>query len=195
MVHSSQIDTSLLLPSGVVGVMDIRRLNREVSMLNDFLHQSSLRSPGESMNLPKMSRTFNELVETNDLNMLLEEDRQKLTAFLGELEKRAPRLHISFSVDPSPYFLSKLLGYIRKHIDAYALVQVGLQPNIGAGCIVRSTNQVFDISLRKDFRQKRGLLMEYVAKLKDPEPQVPDSNGRVHSDSDSAGEANKGVTQ
>lgn len=167
MDHSSRIDTSLQLPNGVIGVMDIRRLNREVSMLNDFLHQSSLRSSGESMNMPKMSRMFNELVETNGLNMLQEEDRQKLTVFLGELEKHAPRLHISFSVDPSPYFLSKLLDYIRKHIDGYVLVQVGLQPNIGAGCVVRSTNQVFDMSLREDFRQKRGLLMDYVSKLKD----------------------------
>lgn len=170
MVHSSSaIDTSLHLPNGIVGVMDIRRLLREMKMLNDFLHQTSLREPGTSMSLPKLSRMFNELTETNGLNMLQDEDRQRLTVFLSELEKKAPRLHISFSVDPSPYFLSQLLDYIRKQVDKYALVQVGLQPNIGAGCVVRSTNQVFDMSLREDFRQKRSLLMDYVSKLKAPD--------------------------
>ncbi len=169
MVHSSRVDSVLQLPNGVVGVMDIRRLSREAKMLNDFLHQSSLREPGTSMSLPKLSRIFNELAESNGLNLLQDEDRQQLTAFLGELEQNAPRLHISFSVDPSPYFLSKLLDYIRKNIDAHALVQVGLQPNIGAGCVVRSTNQVFDMSLREDFRQKRSLLMDYVKKLRQPD--------------------------
>ena len=169
MDHSAQAVTSLQLPNGVIGIMDIRRLYREVKMINDFLHQSALREPGASMSLPKVSRMLHELTEVNSLNMLHDDDRQRLTIFLSELESKAPRLHISFSIDPSPYFLSKLMDYIRKHINSHALVQVGLQPNIGAGCVVRSTNQVFDMSLREDFRQKRGLLMDYVKKLREPD--------------------------
>ncbi len=175
---------NLKLPNNVVGVMDINRLHREMLSLNDFMHQASIREPGSSMSLPKMSRSFDEVAESNGLNLLQQEDREKLTKFLTAVKEAAPRLHISFSVDPSPLFLGRLMDYLRGAIDPFVLVQVGLQPNIGAGCVVRSTNKVFDLSLRENFRQKRGLLMQYVAKLEannpseTTEPASPDETAQ-----------------
>lgn len=162
---------ALQLPNSVVGVMDINRLDREMASLNDFMHQAAIRESGSPMNLPKMSRLFDEVAQINGLNLLQEQDRAQLTEFLAGVRAAAPRLHISFSVDPSPHFLGRLMEYLRKSIDPFVLVQVGLQPNIGAGCVVRSTNKVFDLSLREDFRQKRSVLMEYVSKLEAKKPE------------------------
>jgi hypothetical protein len=108
---------------------------------------------------------FDEIVSGNDLNMLQATDRQRLSQFLVDIKMRAPRLHVSFSADPSPLFMQRFMTYIRSDINARALVRVGLQPNIGAGCVLRSTNQVFDMSLREDFKQKRGLLMRFISQL------------------------------
>ncbi len=184
MDHSGR---TLQLPNSVVGVIDINRLYREMTSLNDFMHQASIREPGSPMNLPKMSRLFDEVVQSNGLNLLQQEDREGLTEFLTGVRDAAPRLHISFSVDPSPLFLSRLMEYLRKAIDPFVLVQVGLQPNIGAGCVVRSTNKVFDLSLKENFRQKRSVLMEYVAKLEAKQAasgdahQSPDTSEAVSS--------------
>jgi F0F1-type ATP synthase delta subunit len=38
------------------------------------------------------------------------------------------------------------------------LVQIGLQPNLGAGCVVRTTNKYFDMSLRTKFFDSRDKL-------------------------------------
>ncbi len=153
------------LPNTVVGVMDVNRLAREMESLDNFLHQANIREPGTAMSLPKMSKSFDELVEQNGLNMLQEPDRKKLREFLKQTRSKAPRLHISFSVDPSPLFLDRLIDYLRFNIHPLVLIQVGLQPNMGAGCVVRSTNKVFDLSLRENFRSKRNLLLKYVSKL------------------------------
>lgn len=155
----------LKLPVSVIGVTDVNRLTRELETIDEFLRQSSIREPGTATKLPNTTRLFDELASSNDLNMLQTEDREALKEFLHGIQKSAPKLHISFSTDPSPLFLQRLINYLRDKIDPLVLVQVGLMPNIGAGCVVRSTNKVFDLSLREDFRKKRGLLMDYISKL------------------------------
>jgi hypothetical protein len=156
---------NLQLPVSVVGVTDVNRLDRELVAIDEFLHQGAIREPGTAMKLPKTSKLFDELISTNGLNLLQEADRSALRNFLRSIQTNAPRLHISFSADPSPLFLQRLMNYLREKINPKVLVQVGLQPNIGAGCVVRSTNKVFDLSLREDFRKKRGLLMQHIQKL------------------------------
>ena len=185
MDHKQQ---TLKLPNNVVGVIDINRLHREMKKLNDFMHQASIREPGSPMSLPKMSRLFEEVAESNGLNLLQQEDRERLTEFLNGVKEAAPRLHISFSVDPSPFFLSRLMDYLRRAIDPFVLVQVGLQPNIGAGCVVRSTNKVFDLSLRENFRKKRGLLMQHIAKLEASEPNKSPSASEASTQPTAANE-------
>lgn len=162
--HQEQIR----LPASIVGITDINRLNREMAAFDDFIHQTSIRQPGTAMTLPKMTKLFDELVEFNNLNILQEEDRRALKQFLSNVKNNAPRMHVSFSADPSPLFLRRLMDYFRTSIHPFVLVQVGLQPTIGAGCVVRSTNKVFDLSLREDFRKKRPLLMKYIGSLKTP---------------------------
>lgn len=159
---------NLQLPNNIVGLMDVSRLCREMDSLEDFLHQATVRQSGTPMSLPKLSKLFDELAATNELNLLQEQDRAQLKTFLDSVHGKAPRLHISFSADPSPLFLGRLVDYLRSSVHPKVLVQVGLQPNIGAGCVLRSTNKVFDMSLRNDFKKKRGLLLKYVTSLQSP---------------------------
>lgn len=158
----------LQLPNNIIGLMDVNRLCREMDSLEDFLHQTTIRQSGTPMSLPKLSKLFDELAATNELNLLQAQDRTQLKTFLDSVHSKAPRLHISFSVDPSPLFLGRLVDYLRSSIHPRVLVQVGLQPNIGAGCVLRSTNKVFDLSLRNDFKKKRDLLLKHVSRLQTP---------------------------
>ncbi len=87
----------------------------------------------------------------------------------AELHQSAPILHISFSVDPPGAYVQKIVAWLRVNIHKYALITVGLQPNIGAGCIVRTTNKLFDFSLREFFAEKRGFFIEKLhAAVADP---------------------------
>ena len=67
-------------------------------------------------------------------------------------------MHISFSADPSPLFTQKLIAWLRSEIHPLVLLQIGLQPNMGAGCVVRTSNKYFDFSLRDRFKSKGEML-------------------------------------
>jgi len=155
-------DVYLQLPLSVVTKVDIGRLLREVEAVEDFLQQAGIREPGTPVKLPRSSRLFDEVIAANNLNVLHDDERHRLVAFLQEVKSTAPVLHMSFSADPSPLFTQKLISWLRSEIHPVVLLQIGLQPNIGAGCVVRTTNKYFDFSLRSRFKQNREVLANMI---------------------------------
>lgn len=154
--------TDLILPVSIVTPTDIGKLVRELENLDNVLMQLHVRNPGTPVSLPTISSPMQSVVEVNKVNLLQAPDREKLQSFLTDLREKAPRLHISFSSEPSRTFLDKLTVWLRREIHPYVLLTIGLQPAIGAGCIVRSNNKVFDLSLRQTFIDKRHLLLAQV---------------------------------
>lgn len=151
--------TAYKLPLSVVTKVDVGRLLREMEQIDNFLQQSAVRTPGSAVKLPKTSRLFDETVEVNRLNVLHEDDRHQLLQFLKNIRQHAPVMHISFSADPSPLFTQKLITWLRTEIHPLVLLQIGLQPNMGAGCVLRTTNKYFDLSLRDRFKSQGDVLV------------------------------------
>lgn len=152
----------LKLPIIVVGPVEIGRLVREMNDIDDALLQLGIREGGSNTKMPQTSRLMDELIGQNKLNLLHDDDRKLLKDFLETLRAQAPVVHMSFSADPSAVFLEKLMAWLRTEIHPDVLLTVGLQPNLGAGSILRTTNKQFDLSLRKDFVTKRQILKDLV---------------------------------
>ena len=152
-------NTKGLLTSLIVTPGDVVRLRRELATIEDFMHQTSIRRPGQSVALPKVGSLIEGLAKINNINLLDSGDRQELLEFLHHLKTKAPVVHISFSTEPSLLFMGKIVDWFRQNIHSQVLVNVGLQPSIAAGCVVRTPNQVFDFSLRKRLVEKRSLLI------------------------------------
>lgn len=150
----------ITLPVGIVSPTDIARLTREIEGIDNFFRDQKIRSGGESNAMPRMSKLMDQLAVENKINLLVEADRNKILTILEQLHKSAPILHISFSVDPPGAYVQKVVSWLRRNVHQYALVTVGLQPNIGAGCVVRTTNKMFDFSLREFFAEKRDFFVE-----------------------------------
>lgn len=161
---SVKTNLDLQLPPDVVGRVDVGRILRELETLENFLKTASIRSPEVSSKLPKTSRMLDELLQINKLKALETSDRKKLVGFLETVKTKSPILHISFSADPPAAFVQKLTAWLRQEIHPLVLVQIGLQPAIGAGTIVRTPNKQFDFSLRKRFSGQKDILLK---KLRD----------------------------
>jgi hypothetical protein len=162
--RKSAKSAGLLLPVSVVGPTDVVRLVRELEALDDVMLQMELREAGTpAAKLPKTSKLLDQMAHENGLNLLTKEDRTGLRLYLEDIRKHAPVMNISFSSDPSASFLDRLMSWLRQEIHPSVLLTIGLQPNIGAGCIVRTTNKQFDFSLRQDFANKRELLLKRIA--------------------------------
>jgi F0F1-type ATP synthase delta subunit len=150
----------LQLPVLVFGVVEVRRLKRELESLDEYLRQAAIREPGRQAALPRVSRLLDALATDNGRNLLQPQDRQELGAFLVATEKTAPTIHISFASDPSSAFTAKLVTWLRSNIHPGILLQIGLQPSIAAGCVVRTPNKHLDLSLRQNLAAQRVKLIE-----------------------------------
>jgi hypothetical protein len=158
MAHSSE----RILPPSIVSRKDIGRLIREIDSIDDSVHQLSLRRPGETVKLPQTSSLMDLLVTPNNLNLLNQEHRDKLKSFLTTIRDTAPVVHMSFSADPSQKFLEKLSAWFRHEVNPITLISIGLQPNIGVGCVIRTTNHYIDMSLKTTFASSSELLNKFI---------------------------------
>lgn len=150
----------LELPTVVFGAADVRRLLRELEDLDDYLIQAAAREGGKPTSVPRASRSLDAVASNNGLNLLQADDRQKINSFLNDIYKHAPVIHISFASDPSTTFTAKIVAWLRSNVHPHALLHVGLQPAITAGCVVRTANKSFDFSLRHYLIDQRSKLVE-----------------------------------
>lgn len=157
---------TMKLPITVVSLIDLGRLQRELQAVEVFLAQAAVREAGKSVSLPRTTHNLDAITEVNKINLLVAADRQKLAGFLVAVRDKAPRMHISFASDPSAAFLQKVVAWFRTTIHPLTILQVGLQPSIAAGCILRTNNRYFDLSLRRHFDSKRNLLVEKMSETR-----------------------------
>ena len=178
MAHEAvKSEHTFTLPAAVVEPADIRRLSRELEELDDFLRQANIRKGGEATAAPKVTKTLDALADANGLNLLQAVDRAKAASFLDELVRNAPVVHMSFATDPSAAFTAKIVTWLRKNIHPLLLVQIGLQPSIAAGCIVRTNNKVFDFSLRQYVVERKDLLTKAIGSM-ETSKQPPTETGQ-----------------
>lgn len=149
---------ALFLPPSVVSRADVSRCLREVTVLNDFFHQAAIRG-SQAQNVPTLSKTLEGLAAANGLNLIHAEDRAKLKDFLTKVKNKAPVVHLSFPSEASDAFIAKLLEWFRREVDPFVVLHIGLQPELAAGCIVRTTNKLFDFSFRQRFANSKAKLI------------------------------------
>jgi hypothetical protein len=161
-----QPQAALRLPIQITHAADIARIGRELQDVEEFLQQSKVRQPGTAMQQrPNIGRKLEVLCETNNLNLLQSEDRARLAGFLKEIEHAAPHFHVSFATEAPQQIVRQITEWLRTNIHPWSLVTIGLSPAIVAGCVIRSTNQVFDMSLQHRFAESSHILSEAIKAL------------------------------
>jgi hypothetical protein len=148
----------LQLPYSTVSPANVNRLVRELQTIDDFLSQASLRRGGTPINLPRTGQLLTDFINLNKLNLLQKDDLSRAETFMTSMQKYAPTINISFSVEPSSLFVNKLIIWLRQNIHPALLLKIGLEPNLIVGCIVRTTNKQFDFSLKKHLTRHRDVL-------------------------------------
>lgn len=151
------------LPLSIISKTDLTRIQRELAKLDDFFVASSARRPGESLQAPRVSHLLDTLAKDGKVNLLEAAQRKSFRTEIDNLIAKAPSLHLSFASEPSPKALEQILQWFRQNIHPQALLQIGIQPSIAAGCVLRTPNQIFDMSLRTNLEKEEP----YLAKLID----------------------------
>lgn len=149
-----QDSASFSLPAGVVGRPDISRIIREIEKVDYAFESQTVRTPGQPVTIPAMSRGLVEVAGTNGIIIENLDSRKRLLSELRSIKEHAPVLQITFASDPEPEILMQLVSWIRQNLHPTALISVGLQPAIVGGCIVRTPDHIYDFSLRNQFKKQ-----------------------------------------
>lgn len=152
----------LKLPLTVTSRVDVARMLRELNALNDYMVQAELRSAGQALKLPQLSRSLDDVAHENGLNLLDKSARKELQAKLNIVIGKAPVVHISFASEPSSKATQRILLWLRDSIHPQILMQIGLQPTIAAGIVVRTPNLLFDMSMRHFLKQQEPYLTQLI---------------------------------
>lgn len=155
----------IVLPHRLVSSVDLARLIRELTALDESMRQAELRKAGESTHLARSSQTLEELAKVNNVHLTDQAQRTQLVQLLRAFEAHAPRIHMSLAAEPTAAFTRKIVIWMRANIHPLVLLEVGLQPTIAAGCTIRTTNKMFDMSLRNHFAQNRELLIQKITEV------------------------------
>lgn len=153
----------LKLPNSLINRGDVFRMMRELNSINDFFVGSTARAAGAPQAPPRTTRALDQLCESNGANLLDAGHRKALMSSLESLIQQAPNLHISFATEPLPREVEPILVWMRDNIHPHTLLQVGVQPSIAAGCILRTPNRMFDLSLRVHLQKQAHLLGQMIS--------------------------------
>lgn len=151
----------LKLPLALVSRFDVTRAQRELTALDDFFISANARKAGAPLKVPRTSYTLEQLSQLNQYNLLQEPHRKDLKSKLESLNK-APSVHISFASEPSPKVIDSILGWLRSNIHSQILLRIGLQPSIAAGCVLRTPNKIFDMSLQAQLKDQEGYMVKLI---------------------------------
>lgn len=153
----------LNLPLELISKHDVLRTIRELESLEDFFTQESIRKDPNAT--PKASPLLTAIARDNKLDLNDHGQRRHIGDALIAMRDHAPIIHISFAVEPSAQVVQKVLLWFRREISPVALMHVGIQPSIAAGCVVRTTNMYFDFSLRQHLLRNSEILLERLRSL------------------------------
>lgn len=149
----------LKLPIALASRQDITHIHRELRLFDDVAMQSVMRHDNP-VKYPPISGLLRDMVKDNQIDLSNEKARKKLINELETLKNNAPSIHMSFAVEPTPQVLQKIVTWLRAEIDPRIVIQVGLQPTIAAGTIIRTPSHQYDFSLRQHLIKNRQKLIE-----------------------------------
>lgn len=147
-----------VLPLNMIGRAEVSHAEREVIHLDEVLRQINISGKSSGQTFPPTSQILAEFSKANNLDIYKPSDRDLLQQHLVYIKTHAPYVHASFASDPPLAAVQKILAWMRREVNPMILMQIGLQPGIGGGCILRTTNKYFDLSLRRFFNEHSELL-------------------------------------
>ena len=154
------------LTDGIYSLASVSGLIRELDQIENKLLQASVKDKSDDKIAP--SPLLSGFLEENNIKLEDQKSVGSIKQFFKDVREKAPLVHISFASDPPADFVQKIINWFRREVNPLIILSIGLQPTIGAGCIVRTTNKQFDLSLGEEFhKQKQYLINKFSLSAKE----------------------------
>lgn len=141
----------LTLPTTVATKAQLLSLRKNLDEVLETITQNQVRI-NENVDVappPNVSGALASLLSVNKLQPSLQVI-EELKKWVEYLLHHAPVVRLTFSSEPGPKELARLIDWLRQNSEKVTLLHIGIQPTIAAGIIVRTTSHRYDLSLRAD---------------------------------------------
>lgn len=164
---SDNQSAELILPPSVVSRIDMSRLVEEAERIdNDLVTRQAHQKVGvnDAGDL-RMSAPMADFLSANQINIEDFHQRGDLIRRLKRAKDLAPTVHVTFATEADQNSLEKLIDWIRRSVHPQSLLVIGLQPSLVGGVYVRTTNQVFDLSVRAQLSGGHDIIVKELEAL------------------------------
>ncbi len=148
----------LKLTDSIASKADVTRLYRELDLYCTQEIQHKIRK--DKNETTAVSDQLKDFAVQNSIDLSNKKDCDLLLKALSVFKEKLVVIHISFPVEPNLNCVSKLVIWFRQNVDPNIVVQIGLQPSIAAGIIVRTPSKQFDFSLRRHLYEQSNKLQQ-----------------------------------
>lgn len=156
----SQATTEFKLPASLVSRTDAARLIRELDILDNNIRAQTIRR--QQVDTSYVSPMLMDAAQANGLDLTNDDHRQQLATSLRRLKTKSPIVHIAFAERPQSEFMQQMAAWVRSQLHPGSLIHIGLQPDIVAGCIVRTPSHIYDFSIRHILKAKKPMLLKRI---------------------------------
>ena len=156
-------NTVVILPVSILSKADLARAIRELEDYDRQAQQAALR--GATLAVTHFSQGIIEIARTEELQLDATSDRQQLLSQLQHLQGQTQQVNVSFAVQPSRRVVETITTWLRRNVSPSIIVQVGIQPSLIGGCVIRTTNRVFDFGFSQHLAGGSALLRQEMAQL------------------------------
>lgn len=143
---------SIELPASIVGLRDLRTCVKVLERLTSQLVNESIQikagiedKTASPAALPEM---LQELVTLSGMGVNSERQSEALKKQLLELVQHAPRIQLQFASEPDATMKRRLVAWLRSNIHRNLLIDIHVNPGVGGGFIVETTQRRYDFSWR-----------------------------------------------
>ena len=161
--------SEFILPSTIVTKKDVSRLVREFEAVDNALTTTSVRKKagGQVGEVPAMSPQLTAFLDVNTVDLNNTKARSAYIKLLRQLKDKVRVVNMTFAVVADPESLQQLTSWLRASVHPQTVIEAHLQPALVAGVYLRTTNHVFDLSVRNALKSKRGELEKELGALRD----------------------------
>lgn len=143
-------------PLSIATRLEVLRAIRELEDFESAMSEAYIKGH----HIPALTPLLKDISEENGIDLHKKEVRQMVNQMLLDLRTSAPVVHVSFAVEPNEKVTRSIAQWFRTEISKNVILQIGVQPSIGIGCVVRTTNKFFDFSLRRHLVDKSKIFVQ-----------------------------------
>lgn len=160
---TSEIEaTKLLLPTSIIRKRDVSSLVSEAERIDNAMTTNEVHQKIKTGISPEiiMSNQMIDFLQINKIEFGDSKQRDNLISSLRIVKDKLPIVHATFASNVEGEVLEQLVSWLRDSVHPFTVISVGVQPSLIGGVYLRTSNRVYDFSIKAQLAGCRDTIVK-----------------------------------